>query len=185
MDARKNLIDAMGACLETTPIDQITVNDIIEAADVSRRSFYRLFGNKYELLKEYYQGQIEALLREAESLAESYKTTYQILAFFKAHEDITRNMFFSKDSFAFKQYFRNLCVEDNMRFWEQRGVNLDDGRIRGALELYSYGTVSYIMDWIKAGMPGDLHELAEMFMLAYPVGVFQGPSVPLPTTPRT
>ncbi|USS87443.1 TetR/AcrR family transcriptional regulator [Fructilactobacillus hinvesii] len=47
------LINGFFTKLKTKPYDKITINDITAQANVSRRTFYRLFNHKEELLDEY------------------------------------------------------------------------------------------------------------------------------------
>lgn len=46
--------EAMKALMRTMPIEKITTKEILEKAGVSRRSFYRYFKDKYDLVEWIY-----------------------------------------------------------------------------------------------------------------------------------
>ena len=48
------IADAMKELLRATPIEKITTDSILAKANVSRRSFYRYFKDKYDLLQWIY-----------------------------------------------------------------------------------------------------------------------------------
>ncbi|WP_350454058.1 TetR/AcrR family transcriptional regulator C-terminal domain-containing protein [Slackia heliotrinireducens] len=173
MKARKRLIKAIGHRLETTPIDQIKVANLLEDADISKQTFYRLYPDKYELLKDYYHETIVLpFYQEHQTIRDMYWSTYQTLRWFRDHRNVTRNMFFSKDSFALKAYFRDLCIEENKQIWSALGADMDDARMINALKIYSYGNASFLMDWFKTDMTDDLRQMADCYFWAMPVGMF-------------
>ena len=47
---RRAIIDALYGIMQDTPLDQITVTEIVEKAGVSRASYYRNFNSKEEVL---------------------------------------------------------------------------------------------------------------------------------------
>ena len=47
---KQALATALTELLNTTTLDNITVKDIVERADVSRQTFYYHFGDVYQLL---------------------------------------------------------------------------------------------------------------------------------------
>ena len=51
---RVAIADSMKILLRTNPIEKITIDQILEKAGVSRRSFYRYFKDKYDLLEWIY-----------------------------------------------------------------------------------------------------------------------------------
>lgn len=50
---RDRLLDAFVLLLKAHPFTQVSVNDVCQTAEVSRGSFYRYFGDKYDLLRHF------------------------------------------------------------------------------------------------------------------------------------
>ena len=48
------LADSMKECMKLTPVDKITVKNIVEGCDVTRQTFYRNFKDKYDLINWYF-----------------------------------------------------------------------------------------------------------------------------------
>ena len=55
------LAQAVKECMKTTPVDKITVKEIVEACQVTRQTFYRNFQDKYDLINWYF----DKLLQES------------------------------------------------------------------------------------------------------------------------
>ena len=49
---QRNIRESLIALLEHTKFDLITVNQIVEQAEVTRSTFYRYYEDKYDLLSE-------------------------------------------------------------------------------------------------------------------------------------
>lgn len=168
MNARGRLHQALKELLESNPIDQITVIDLVERADISRQTFYRLYPDKFALLKDFYHVSFVPPFQSADTLAKINVATYDLITRFIANKHVVKNMFFSKDGYALKSFFRDLCVETDTEFWRSQGVDVEDERIAGAIRLYAYGTTSFLLEWIKGGMKGDPQLVADQFALATP-----------------
>lgn len=173
MNARKRLLDAMERCLESTPIDDIKVGDIVSAADVSRQTFYRLYEDKFALLKDFYKTVIFPFYEDMLSPQSVYEGTCRTLQYLQSHKNVAKHMFFSRDMYALESFLREFCCESDTELWQAQGVDVEDERISGAIRLYAYGTTAFLMDWIKKGCPGDLDTVTAQFVLAIPVGVVE------------
>lgn len=55
MDTKTKIKEAAYALFEKQPFDEITTSQIIKEAQVSRRTFYNYFPDKYELMYNYYE----------------------------------------------------------------------------------------------------------------------------------
>lgn len=168
MNARGRLKQALERLLEEKPIDAISVCDLVERADLGRNTFYRLYSDKFELLKEYYFENYVVLFDDAKEPLHLNEMTILLLERFRENQRIVKNMFFSKDGFALKVFFREISIETNVRLWKAKGVDVENDRVLGAIRLYSYGTASLLLEWIKSGMGGDIYVLADQFALAVP-----------------
>lgn len=103
---KKALAEGLKTHLRSVPFSKITVDDICDAAEVSRRSFYRHFMDKYELLNWLYDYEFCQVVE-----AQGYKTIWEY------YPDICKHLYQDKDFFlhAFSVYgqnsFREFCTE--------------------------------------------------------------------------
>jgi len=54
MNVKKAILDGLRELLNVKKLDEITVQDILDASDVSRRTFYRYYRDKYDVITRYY-----------------------------------------------------------------------------------------------------------------------------------
>ena len=48
------LAQAIRECMKTTPVDKITVREIVQTCGTTRQTFYRHFTDKYDLINWYF-----------------------------------------------------------------------------------------------------------------------------------
>lgn len=60
MDSRKSLIASMSKLLSKNSIENITVQMILDDAQVSRGTFYSYFADKYDLINAYFRDETKA-----------------------------------------------------------------------------------------------------------------------------
>ena len=81
---KRNILDAISNCLKIKNYDDLTVNDIAVAADISRGSFYNYFVDKNDAIttlvgsriKDYFDKYIEAIKQSNYSLIDGTKLIY-------------------------------------------------------------------------------------------------------------
>ena len=108
-ESEKNKVaiaEAMKRLMRETPIEKITTNRILENAHVSRRSFYRYFKDKYELLEWIYNYDFCRFVevRPEKSIWEYYP---DILRSLRADPEFYGNAFV----YAGQNSFRAFCFE--------------------------------------------------------------------------
>ena len=86
---RYKLAMAVKECMKITPVDKITVKDIVEGAGVARQTFYRNFLDKYDLINWYFDKLVLACFEESgvshtveESLTQKLRLSRAEEAFF-------------------------------------------------------------------------------------------------------
>ena len=60
------IVHGLGVCLETMPLNAITVSDIHRATGISRATFYRLFDTPEDVLHYQFAQMVEATLEQGE-----------------------------------------------------------------------------------------------------------------------
>ncbi len=158
----KQMIEAaLFALMEKKEFSQITVSEVALQADVARRTFYRLYETKEDVLHEY-------LVR----LCESYKSTYKPLQGY----DIAQ---VARDYFGFWYQHRETLLRmyksglDEMLYYEISKASLSVVRNRVSDEsmkdfpdityfaMYSVGGfINLLRHWIAGGMKEKPEEYA-------------------------
>ena len=100
------IAEAMKALMRTMPIEKITTKEILEKAGVSRRSFYRYFKDKYDLVEWIYDYEFCRFVdvRPEKSIWEYYP---DILRSLRADPEFYSSAFV----YAGQNSFRSFCFE--------------------------------------------------------------------------
>jgi len=103
---KKALAEGLKHYLRKMPFSKITVDDICEAADVSRRNFYRHFKDKYELLNWLYDYEFCSTVDERED-----KTIWDYFPEICRHLYSDRVFYLNAFSVTGQNSFRDFCTE--------------------------------------------------------------------------
>lgn len=101
---KKALAESLKTYLRRLPFSKITVEDICEAAQVSRRSFYRQFRDKYELLNWLYDYEFCRFVDERQD-----KTIWDYYPDICRHLYCDREFFLNAFSVTGQNSFRDFC----------------------------------------------------------------------------
>ena len=69
---QRNIKNALVNLLETNKFDFITINQIVEEAEITRSTFYRYYDDKYELISEIEEEILEHIHKERQKMDEIY-----------------------------------------------------------------------------------------------------------------
>jgi len=160
--SRKSIQKALFELMGEKDFSQITVSEIVERADVGRRTFYRLYGGKMEVLRSYFC-----------ELCQEYEGNYEPLEKY----DIGR---IAEEYFGFWYQYREFlllmhqCGMDDMLYYELSRASWEVVRKRIGSEMlrcdpkaeyfatYSAGGfLNLLHRWILEGMQGTAEEYAE------------------------
>lgn len=62
MDVRKNIIQAACRLFASQPAERVSVKQILEQANVSRATFYKYFGDKYDVIEAYCMDRLQSCI---------------------------------------------------------------------------------------------------------------------------
>lgn len=155
-------------CMKTTPMDKITVKDIVEGCGVTRQTFYRNFKDKYDLINWYFDklvlqsfAQIGMGHTVGESLVQKFDFIRSEKAFFtEAFRSDDYNSVKEHDFELILQFYKNLLARKSCR---PLGEELEF-----LLEMYCRGSVYMTEKWVLGGMKDSSKEIAAKLVEAMP-----------------
>lgn len=103
---RKAMADSLKVHLRKTPFSKITVDDICESAGIGRRSFYRYFKDKYDLLNWLYDNEFCSKLPKSPD-----KTIWDYFPAICRHLYNDREFFVNAFSVTGQNSFRDYCSD--------------------------------------------------------------------------
>ena len=158
----KCLFDALYALMQTMPIEEISVGDILAKAHVSRSSFYRRYRDKYELLTAGYKRLMDNTFLQCMTgrpWKESAVALYHIL---EEHPEFFKHAIARRGADSLYQFICEVILGCMAERLCAHGVDLhSDWRLLSAAKAYIYGTMDVTCEWAQANMPYPADELIQ------------------------
>jgi AcrR family transcriptional regulator len=160
---KKALSDALIALCETKPINQISIQNIVDKCGISRQTFYRYFRDKYDLMNYLYMLELDYNVALYEKCEDGLKCIFlHLFEHFREH----------------KKYYMMVCKEEAQngliesiyklnseaciaRYREKYGSDSVDEYIRLMIDFKCSGEAELIKNWVNSGMKAEPPVIAE------------------------
>lgn len=165
---RYRLAMAVKECMKTTPVDKITVKDIVEGAGVARQTFYRNFLDKYDLINWYFDKLVLSCFEEIGVSHTVEESLTQKLKFIREEKAFFMGAFRSDDHNSLKEHDFKLILGFYQELMVKKTGRQPNPDIRFLLEMYCQGSVYMTVKWILGGMEDEPEQLARKLVEAMP-----------------
>ena len=150
------LAAALTSLLNTTTLDNITVKDIVERANVSRQTFYYHFKDVYDLLEWAFQDKVR---RFYEFPADSWQDKLLYAAeVWRANRVLVMNVYHSLGGEylgrGLERIIRPIIATEMQSFEWKLAISKEDEEF--AVSFFTYGVIGTIVRWLEDGMPENL-----------------------------
>ena len=165
---RLKLAESMKELMRTTPLDKMTVTDIVENCDVSRQSFYRLFQDKYDLVNWYFEilaNQSFKRMGKECTLREGLIRKFQ---FIEQEQLFFQQAFSSLDSNSLIHYDYTCIYAFYKQLIEEKNHCECDEELSFLLEMYCHGSVSMTVEWLHQGRKQPIEMIVDLLIEAIP-----------------
>ena len=143
------LAQSLQELMATTPLEKISVNDIVDHANVGRNTFYYHFEDKYDLVNWYFQSGITRFLVELSA----YSSWNALLAALETY--FLENKVFYCNALAYNGQNRELSPD----------ASAEDTRKIG--QFFAGAMMGILIPWVLSGMKSNA--LSNMSELSIPV----------------
>ena len=162
------LARAMKECMQTTPVENITVKQITEKCELTRQTFYRNFLDKYDLINWYFDKLVLQSFEQigmghtvGESLTQKFEFIVNEKVFFtEAFRSDDRNSLKEHDFELILQFYQDLIGRKTSR---PLGEDL-----QFLLEMYCRGSVYMTVKWVLTGMKDSPAKMSKKLVEAMP-----------------
>jgi len=162
------LAQALKECLRTTPLEEITIKQLVSSCGLTRQTFYRNFADLNDLVQWYFNIILEESFRQLGSTETVYdglvrKFEYiheEHLYFSAAFRSDRENNLRDHDFRMILDFYRNLIRE--------KTGSLPDGTTDALLEMYCQASVYMTVKWVLSGMRESEKTLASLMIEAMP-----------------
>ena len=167
-DKIEELAASIKECMKTTPVDRITVKDIVEGSGLTRQTFYRNFKDKYDLINWYFDKLVLQSFEQigmgntvGESLTQKFEFILNEKAFFtEAFRSDDYNSVKEHDFELILQFYKDLIARKTSR---PLGEELEF-----LLEMYCRGSVYMTEKWVLGGMKDSPRRMSDKLVEAMP-----------------
>ena len=176
MKTRRAIHSAMTKLLTVKPMEEITVTDLADAAEINRKTFYNYYSSVYMVAEEMEDEIIERFeetLRKIdfETLLQDPQTTFNTLARIIASDlDFYETILTNRNQVYFLQKIVTSLKERIMALYFDK--NSRDSELQEyMLEYIIAGLVSVYQKWFTSGRKADMEELSKYISMLAVYGV--------------
>ncbi len=154
--AKRVLAISLKELLARRPLDKITVQELADRAEVSRKTFYYHFQDIYALLEWILVDEGKRLLEGSVTAGSWQQGLWRVFLYFEENQAMTLNIYRSlqKDEDLLEIHVARLVRPVLERIFDEqpgsRQVSAEDRQF--VLDLYAYGLVELFVRWIGNGM---------------------------------
>jgi|GEM_PF-5125386 AcrR family transcriptional regulator len=159
---KSNIAQALIFLLQKRSLKEITIQDIVDKAGYSRKTFYYYFTNISDLVEWALQQRIEQFLSSKDDNVDFITGMKEILSFMSQNKTLIINMNAARNKDLAKYVQRTLGAylgEAINRAYS--GKQIDYATVRSIVKLYIYGLYGFLEEWILEGLPDS--ELSSMY----------------------
>lgn len=149
MNTKQIILDATIKLMKSNKANKLTVQKILDEANVSRSTFYSFFSDKYDVINYYFESYIESRLSKGGNKEFENSCAYQFLYdnkeyFINAFEIEGQNSF---KNFFYDHYYKS-CATVYLANMNKESLSEED---RIALEFYCMGALHIAQQWLMRG----------------------------------
>ena len=176
MKTRKAIHSAMTTLLAKKPIEEITVTELSEAAEINRKTFYNYYSSVYmvaEEMEDEIVERFEETLRKIDfdTLLKDPVTTFNTLArLITSDLDFYENILTNRNQISFLQKIITSLKDRIMVIYFDKSSPESELQ-EYMLEYIISGLVSVYQKWFESGRKADLEELSKYISMLAVYGV--------------
>ncbi len=165
------LAESFRALAENRPVDKITIQEIVDNCDFSPATFYRHFGDKYDLIAwDYVHRTTEIMNKIGKDEYEWKDALWDGMVFYLNNKEYIRNLIKNTSGHdAFVRYMSEANIDHLTKYiLKLSGQKQLDDDTAIHIRVYCCGTVQTICEWVLDNIKCDPDHLAALFEQALP-----------------
>lgn len=173
-NTRKKLRETLLRLMQDKPVNEITVKELTELADINRGTFYTHYSDVYDMLRSLEDEFFADFDRILEGFAPvSSETAFQyllaIFSFLGENHEFCRTLLSDNGDLQFVRRVMALVGERCSAIWRRAAPNADEKRFEMYNAFIITGCVGLIQNWLDDGLretPEEISLLAGSIILA-------------------
>lgn len=162
------LANAMKELLVHTPVDKITVKQIVDQCDVTRPTFYRHFKDKYDLINWYFDVLAQMSFKQMGISLTLREGLLKKFEFIKGEGQFFAAAFSSESQNCLMEYDYQCIYQFYCDIIHKQGVDKIPEELEFLLRMYCRGSIAMTVEWATTGMKMPPEQLADQLIDAMP-----------------
>lgn len=121
-DKKNKILKAANKEFERVPIEQVSIKNFVESAEIARGSFYQYFEDKEDLFQYIMSAKMGNMQNKLIEMIE-HENGNIINIFINMYEYLIKIVKIKKNNKFFKQIFENVKTSDNLMFIKKEEIN--------------------------------------------------------------
>ncbi len=149
------IFSAIEHLLQKKSIDDITVTEIVNQAQISRKTFYRNYQDKYDLVGQYFDYFFEETFGRIINGTDFDTAFIEYLTICEERSAILRHAYQSTDARGLRTFDIQLTKRTYETYLKECGADIDSKEMQFAIKIASYGGTDLVIEWLLNGMQED------------------------------
>ncbi|RRG18084.1 TetR/AcrR family transcriptional regulator [Weissella viridescens] len=160
----KNIETAFNTLLLAKTFDDITVTDICHEADISRKTFYTYYDDKFELIDQLANSALDELdqLSHGDPDMTNQERIYTWLTYIQAHQRLFYILFTNESSYSFRLKFTQYLLESLNK---HGAFPINDTN----LQFYAHGALGVVEGFVNGAIKSDIATIAANLQTLIPI----------------
>lgn len=166
---KKTIAKSFKNIMMTTPIQQISIRQIMDDANIRRQTFYDHFYDKYQLTTWIYEQDFKEYIQDYINYDPVDKIIVRFLNYLKDNHTFYQNALSYHDQNAFEEtmrdHFFELSKEILMIEFKKNNTTVSQDEFHALAHFISFALVGIIIDWIDQDCDQDVDSLVTEIMI--------------------
>lgn len=151
---KKALAESLKKLMNTTPLEKITVNDIVKDCGVNRRTLYYHFQDMYALLEWIFRTEIHSIIDKNKTHQTWQKGFLQILLYLKQNQKMVSNTYHSigREYLEIHLYSEVYSLIFGVVNELAVDINVSEKDKKYVADFYKLAFVGLLLEWIRNDM---------------------------------
>ncbi len=164
----KKCFDVLIELMQTRNLEQCSLSEILQKAEIGKSTFYRHYRDKYDLLNQSYQnllGQTFFTIQEGASYKKAFLTLYTTL---QEHRQFFYHAFASEGQNSLRDCIYETMMEGLASLLSAHGFSSENIHNRYIIEAYVSGTLHITYTWMLNGAKESVEEMLKLVYTLMP-----------------
>lgn len=151
---KRVLSHSLKQLLSQKTIDKITIQEITNLSEVSRKTFYYHFKDVYDLLEWTLTDDAAGVFQEHIDLKNWQNDLMEVAKYFYENRSLVLNAYHSISRDVLEEYIRKIILPLVDLYFQENyaGNSIPQQDRQFIVDLYTFGIVGYFLRWINSGM---------------------------------